>query len=124
MTIHRALLAFAVILPIVGCASGDGAPTPAASVAIAETALTAAERLASVYADLPRCTPFTGSICRDPKVTVQLKALDERAYRAVKAARAATREDPHASRSQTSALLADAKTAVAALSAAVAPLNK
>lgn len=71
----RALI-LASILAVAGCAT---APSPSATAAV-ETALTAAEKAATLYAHLPVC-PAAG-LCSDPATVVKIKAADNVAYAA------------------------------------------
>jgi hypothetical protein len=96
----RIALPLACILPFALASCGNLAPgsaTPAVSgppivsgsVAAAEIALTNAERLALHYTGLPRCgTAAATPLCSNPATVQQIKDYDNRAYAAVKAARA------------------------------------
>jgi hypothetical protein len=77
-------------------------------IAATELSLTAAENLALVYTQLPRCSAgATTAVCSDPTVVASIKAADTTAYNAVKAAE----NNP--------ALAATAASAVNALSAVI-----
>lgn len=76
-------------------------------VLAAEQSLTTAEQVALIYTSLPRCgTPGASSICSDPTMVAKIKALDDQAYAAVKAAE------------QNQALLSNALAAISSLVAA------
>lgn len=99
-------IATTTLILLAGCAGT--ATNPAAStqtgVAAAEVALTAAEKAALTYASLPQC-PVGAPICSDAATIAKVKAGDNTAYAAVKAARA----------SGASADIAVANAAIAAL---------
>ena len=67
-------------LLLVGCA-GQGN-----DIIAAEVALTAAEKAATIYARLPRCPG--PAVCSDQATVDKIKAADNTAYNAVKAAEA------------------------------------
>lgn len=71
------------LLALGACQAGTPAQTP---VAEAEVALTTAERLALHYVTLPACPKAT--LCSDAATVAKIKAADNVAYAAVKAARA------------------------------------
>jgi hypothetical protein len=64
------------------CASGGN------DIVAAEVALTAAEKAATLYTKLPRCAGANSSICSEQGAVDKIKALDNTAYGAVKAAEA------------------------------------
>lgn len=81
-------------------------PASTTNISLAITALTAAERAALIYTQLPPC-PGGGRLCADPAVKARIKAADATAYDAVVAAY----RDP--------ALVDAAMSAVGALSALI-----
>lgn len=93
---------------LIGCTTTQ----PAGTVAATEIALTTAESLAFHYATLPTC-PTAAPACSDPAVVARIKAADNTAYAAVKAARAAT------AAGNDNGTVAAASAAVAALNAAI-----
>jgi len=106
---------FAVVLAITIAACS--AQTTATTVAASAVALTAAEATAYKYVTLPSCVaPATagpnGTLCAQPAIVMQIKATDNAAYAAVKAAEGAG----------TQAAASAASAAVAALSALI-PAN-
>lgn len=64
------------------------AQQPQATVSALEVSLTAAERLAIQYTGLPRC-PAATPICSDADVVKQLLRIDQTAFEAVLASKAA-----------------------------------
>jgi hypothetical protein len=73
-------------LALGGCASTSSVATVNSSVAAAEEALTAAETAAALYTGLPPCGTGAPAICANPSIVAQIKAADNEAYAAVKAA--------------------------------------
>lgn len=69
-------------------ATACASPGVANKVDAAVVALTTAERLALNYTSLPRCgtSPKTPVVCSTPSVVAAIKAADQKAYDAVKAA--------------------------------------
>jgi hypothetical protein len=63
-----------------------GTTQTAQTVAASEVALTAAEATAFKYATLPSCPSPTGTLCSQPAIVAQIKAADNIAFAAVKAA--------------------------------------
>lgn len=62
-------------------------PAVQTDAAAAEVALTTAERLALAYTTLPQCgAAGATAICSDPAIKAKIKAADNTAYTAVKAA--------------------------------------
>lgn len=90
-----------------GCSSQQVTTKVSNAVVATEVALTAAEQLATLYATRPRCPLQVPPMCSDPATVARIKALDQIAYGAVKAAES------------NEALLAGAIQAVNALRAAV-----
>lgn len=76
----RLLVIPAAIGLLVGCASAGN------DIVAAEVALTAAEKATVLYERLPRCPG--PAVCSDQAVVNKIKALDQTAYNAVKAAEA------------------------------------
>jgi hypothetical protein len=90
---------------LVACAATPGVPS---KVDAAVVGLTTAESLALVYVKLPRCgTVASMFVCSDLDTMNKLKALDNIAYKAVKAAE------------NNEALLSDALIAVTAFQSAI-----
>lgn len=77
-----AALMVAGVLSLSACKS----TTVANDVAAAEIALTGAEQVALVYTSRPRCGG-TVTLCSDQVAVDKIKAADQKAYDAVKAAR-------------------------------------
>ncbi len=115
----RRLALLSLTVALAACAAGSAGPTPKATVAALESALTAADRLAAAYVRLPRCAPATRPLCSDAGTSTRVQAAGLVAYRSVTAAEAAVSADPTASASQTNAALADARGALAAFQAAI-----
>jgi hypothetical protein len=90
--IKAGLVSAALLLASAACQTPAVTTTQVQNdVAAAEAALTGAEELATVYAKLPRCQPgATGLavVCSDPAILTRILATDQKAYEAVKAARA------------------------------------
>lgn len=80
-----ASLAPASVLLLAACA----APSVGVSNAVlaAEQSLTLAEQTALIYTRLPRCDTSGATICSDQATVDRIKALDNKAYAAVVAAR-------------------------------------
>lgn len=83
----RIFSAVAVCALLVGCGQQAATQAVTTDVAAAEIALTAAERLAFIYTSLPHCLSAPSPVCSDPATVAKIKALDNRAYSAVVAAR-------------------------------------
>lgn len=77
----RAFLAAAALAGLVAC----GVPL-SNDILAAEVALTAAEKAATIYAELPRCP--AAALCSSQATVNKLKVLDNTAYNAVKSAQA------------------------------------
>jgi hypothetical protein len=75
------IIAAGLSLSLAACASN----TVGNDAAAAEIALTSAERVALIYTTLPRCGGVA-TICSNPATVDKIKALDQQAYTAVKAA--------------------------------------
>lgn len=60
---------------------------PQSDIAAAEVALTEAESIALRYVTQPTCNGMNAPLCSDPATVEQIKAADNKAYAAVKAAR-------------------------------------
>jgi hypothetical protein len=84
-TTMKHLFLLCLLLPA-ACGTTQTAQTVAAS----EVALTAAEATAFKYATLPSCPVTTGTLCSQPAIVAQIKAADNIAYAAVKAAEGGT----------------------------------
>ena len=84
------VLAFAGLLAGAGCSTTDGVKTadPQKAVAAVEVALTAADKTATHYITLPLCGPTHAKpVCSEAAVSAKIKANEQKAYDAVKAAR-------------------------------------
>lgn len=73
---------------VAACTPPQTVALVANSVAEAEILLTAAENTATVYVQLPNCPAPKGGLCSDAATRDKIKAADNVAYSAVKAARA------------------------------------
>jgi hypothetical protein len=93
---------------VLGVAACSAAPGVSAKVDAAVVGLTTAENAALIYTGLPRCGAVGSSaICSDQATVDRIKAADNRAYAAVKAAE------------QNEALLSVALDAVSSLTATI-----
>jgi hypothetical protein len=79
---HLRVLAVLLMLSMVGCSTSTSVSN---DVAAAEIALTSAERVALIYTSLPRCGGVA-RLCSAQATVDSIKALDTKAYTAVKAA--------------------------------------
>ncbi len=75
-------------LGLAACAGQQTTNAVSSDVAATEIALTAAETLALSYTSLPRCP--AAAVCSTQAVVDNIKALDNKAYTAVVAARSNT----------------------------------
>lgn len=77
--------------PIAGAAlfllAACSGQTTAQTVAQVEVALTAAEKAATIYVQLPLCSTTKSKVCSDAAVANKIKAADNVAFDAVQAAR-------------------------------------
>lgn len=78
---NRYIIAVAFFVSLSACN-----PQASSDVAAAAVALTAAEKLALSYTSLPRCPAATA--CSDEATVTKIKAADNTAYDAIKAAEA------------------------------------
>jgi hypothetical protein len=69
---------------------GGGAQSTVSTIAMMEQSLTAAEKAATIYIKLPLCSTTAQRPCSDAAVSAKIKAADQAAYDAVKAARASS----------------------------------
>ena len=107
-------VAVTLLLSITACANtSTNGPSIETQVMQAEVALGAAERLALLYVQLPRCGAGAPVLCSNPNVIQQIGNADRGAYAAVVSARA----------NPTASALTAANAAVAAF-AAVVPATK
>lgn len=105
---RNAILAVALLLA--GCATAGHSSS--ADVAALTVGLTAAERAATAYLTLPTCPG--APLCSNPGISARIKAADQKAYVAVKAA-GALAADVQAAPNAVAASLAAARTALVAL---------
>jgi hypothetical protein len=102
----RYILPVVAILSVSACQNpGGGGQSPVTAIALMEQSLTAAEKAATIYIELPLCSIKPQRPCSDASVSAKIKAADQAAYDAVKAART----------SGDDAKMAAAKAALAAL---------
>lgn len=80
----RAQIAVPLLLLMAACATAPATTTVNNSVAAAVIALTSAEKAALIYTSLPACP--TAPVCADSVLKAKIKAADNTAYTAVKAA--------------------------------------
>lgn len=82
----RSILCGAALVALTACAPQPTTNAVTSDVAATEIALTAAETLALSYTSLPRC-PIAAPACSTQATVDNIKALDNKAYTAVVAAR-------------------------------------
>lgn len=108
------ITAVAGVLAVAGCSS---VPSAATTVSAAETTLTAADKLATVYARLPQCPPTGGTdglTCSQGTTIVIIKADAQKAHDLVIAAKTAAAAGG-------TPVMTDINTAIAVLQAAFPP---
>ena len=109
----RSLIIGLGALALVGCAS---APDAAQGVYVAEGSLTAAMQVATVYAQLPTCGHGV-TVCSDAQTVLRIQAAAQTASAAALQAEALVAPGSTASASAQQSALAQAVSAIAALTA-------